>query len=307
MPIEIYIACGGIALAIPLLLYAVGAADKFADGSRGAPAGLSGGGLASTNLRDVRLQERAGDRLVAPMMNAIAGKARRFTPTGAIDAMEHKINMAGVASSWTVERLISTKVLFGVIGTAFGVFLLSQEVTMRNIVTAVLCSAGGYIAPDMSLDRRAKDRSKAIERELPDILDQMTIGVEAGLGFDAALARVAQENEGPVSDEFGRMMQDRQLGMSREDAFGRVADRSPSQDLKGFILALTQADKHGMPLATVLRVQSDEMRQKRKVRAEEKALSLPVKMVLPLVVCILPALFTVILGPAVFRMQGEGF
>ena len=305
MPIEIYIACAGVALAIPLLLYAIGAGDKLAGG--GAGGNTLAGGATSANLRDLRLQQTASDRLVAPLMGVVAGKARRFTPTGAIDAMEEKINLAGAASTWTVERLIATKVLFGVAGTAFGIFLLTQEITLRNIVTALLCSAGGYIAPDMRLDRQAKDRSKAIEKELPDILDQMTIGVEAGLGFDAALARVAQENEGPVSDEFGRMMQDRQLGMSREDAFTRVAKRSPSQDLKGFILALTQADKHGMPLATVLRVQSDEMRQKRRVRAEEKALSLPVKMVLPLVVCILPALFTVILGPAVFRMRGEGF
>ena len=305
MPIEIYLACGGVALAVPLLLYAIGAGDKLAGG--GAAGNTLAGGATSANLRDLRLQQTASDRLVAPLMGAVAGKARRFTPTGAIDAMEQKINLAGAASTWTVERLIATKVLFGVAGTAFGIFLLTQEITLRNIVTALLCSAGGYIAPDMRLDRQAKDRSKAIEKELPDILDQMTIGVEAGLGFDAALARVAQENEGPVAHEFGRMMQDRQLGMSREDAFTRVAKRSPSQDLKGFILALTQADKHGMPLATVLRVQSDEMRQKRRVRAEEKALSLPVKMVLPLVVCILPALFTVILGPAVFRMRGEGF
>ena len=305
MPIEIYLACGGVALAIPLLLYAIGAGDKLAGG--GAVGNTLTGNPTSANLRDLRLQQTASDRLIAPLMGVVAGKARRFTPTGAIDAMEQKINLAGAASTWTVERLIATKVMFGVLGTAFGAFLLSQEITIRNLVTALLCSAGGYIAPDMRLDRQAKDRSKAIEKELPDILDQMTIGVEAGLGFDAALARVAQENEGPVANEFGRMMQDRQLGMSREDAFSRVAKRSPSQDLKGFILALTQADKHGMPLATVLRVQSDEMRQKRRVRAEEKALSLPVKMVLPLVVCILPALFTVILGPAVFRMRGEGF
>lgn len=221
--------------------------------------------------------------------------------------MEEKINIAGVTATWTVERLITTKLMFGVAGTGIGLWILSQGISLRNIITAVLLSAGSYILPDMSLDRRAKDRGNAIEKELPDILDQMTIGVEAGLGFDAALARVARENEGPVAEEFGRMMQDRQLGMSREEAFGRVAARSASPDLKAFVLALTQADKHGMPLATVLRVQADEMRQKRRVRAEEKALSLPVKLVLPLVVCILPALFTVILGPAVFRMSGEGF
>jgi tight adherence protein C len=302
MPIEIYLACAGVVLAIPLVLYAAGATDRL-NNTPGMPVARA----SVTNLRDVRLQQRASDRVVAPMMNAIAGKARRFTPMGAIDAMEEKINIAGVTATWTVERLIGTKMLFGAIGTSVGLFILSRGVSVKSIVLAVLLSAGGYIAPDMSLDRRAKDRGNAIEKDLPDILDQMTIGVEAGLGFDAALARVARENEGPVAEEFGRMMQDRQLGMSREEAFGRVAARSPSADLKAFVLALTQADKHGMPLATVLRVQADEMRQKRRVRAEEKALSLPVKLVLPLVTCILPALFTVILGPAVFRMNSEGF
>ncbi len=302
MPITIYLACGGIAVAFLLVLYAAGAADRLE-----ARPGMPTRQPASTNLRDVRLQQRASDRVLAPIMNGVAGKFRRFTPTGAIDAMEEKINMAGATATWTVERLITTKLMFGVIGTSLGLYILSGGITMKTLVMALLLSAGGYIAPDMSLDRRAKDRGSSIEKELPDILDQMTIGVEAGLGFDAALARVARENEGPVAEEFGRMMQDRQLGMSREEAFGRVAARSASSDLKAFVLALTQADKHGMPLATVLRVQADEMRQKRRVRAEEKALSLPVKLVLPLVACILPALFTVILGPAVFRMNSEGF
>jgi tight adherence protein C len=302
MPIEIYIACVGVVLAVPLVLYAAGGADRF----KNTP-GMPSAKQVSINLREVQLQTRASDRLLAPMMNVVAGRARRLTPMGAIDAMEQKINVAGVTATWTVERLLATKMMFGVAGVGFGVLMLSTGVTMKNIVIAGLLSAGSYILPDMSLDRRAKDRGKMIQKELPDILDQMTIGVEAGLGFDAALVRVAQENEGPVAEEFGRMMQDRQLGMSREDAFNRVAARAASPDLKGFVLALTQATKHGMPLATVLRVQADEMRQKRRVRAEEKALSLPVKLVLPLVMCILPALFTVILGPAVFRMNSEGF
>ena len=211
-----------------------------------------------------------------------------------------------MASTWTVERLLATKLIFGLVGTVVGGYLLLQGFSPKQLVMSIIIAAGAYILPDMSLDRRAKDRAKIIEKSLPDILDQMTIGVEAGLGFDAALARVSRENDGPLSEEFGRMMQDRQLGMSREEAFNRIVTRTDSADLKHFVLALTQADKHGMPLATVLRVQADEMRQKRRVRAEEKALALPVKLVLPLVMCILPALFTVIIGPAVFRLSGGG-
>ncbi len=194
----------------------------------------------------------------------------------------------------------------GLLGVGVGGYLILSGPSLRNIVLGMVLAAGCYVLPDMSLDRRGKDRSKLIEKELPDILDQLTIGVEAGLGFDSALMRVAHENSGPVAEEFGRMMQDRQLGMSREQSFAKIVARSGAADLKHFILALSQADKHGMPLATVLRVQADEMRQRRKVRAEEKALSLPVKMVLPLVMCILPALFTVIIGPAAIRLTKGG-
>jgi len=291
-------------VALPLLAYAAGAGERLSD-----TPGASYNTLKqapSTNLRDVRLQQGATDRVVAPIMNALAGRVRRFTPMGALDEMERKIAVAGATASWTVERLLATKLAFGCVGALVGAYFLSGGLTLKNIIIAGLVTAGAYIFPDMSLDRRAKDRANLIERELPDILDQMTIGVEAGLGFDAALSRVAQENKGPLAEEFGRMMQDRQLGMSREEAFNRIVHRTDSGDLKHFVLALTQADKHGMPLATVLRVQADEMRQKRRVRAEEKALSLPVKLIVPLVLCILPSLFIVILGPAAFRLSEGG-
>lgn len=300
MDVTIYAAAVGVVLALPLLAYAAGAGEKF---QNSAP-GMQVRKPSTTNLRDVRLQETASDRVIAPIIGAFARRVRRFTPTGSLDAMDQKINYAGLAATYTVERLLATKVFFGVIGTSLGVYVLYQGPTLKTLVFAGLMSAGSYKYPSMQLDRRAKDRSNLIQKQLPDMLDQMTIGVEAGLGFDAALNRVAAENEGPLAEEFGRMMQDRQLGMSREEAFNRVVDRTDSEDLKHFVLAMTQAAKHGMPLATVLRVQADEMRQKRRVRAEEKALSLPVKLVLPLVICILPSLFIVILGPAAFRMSG---
>ncbi len=304
MGIEIYLAAFAIIVAIPIALIGIAGPDRLSSTGSSASGRLRPSGPLS--MRDMRLQQRTSDRLLAPMVNGVAGRMRRFTPTGAIEEMERRINVAGMASTWTVERLLATKLGFATVGAAVALYLLVSNFSLRQIVLSGLIAAGSYLLPDMSLDRRAKDRAKLIERELPDVLDQMTIGVEAGLGFDAALARVARENEGPLAEEFGRMMQDRQLGMSREEAFERVTVRSESADLKHFVLALTQADKHGMPLATVLRVQADEMRQKRRVRAEEKALSLPIKLVLPLVLCILPALFTVIIGPAAFRLMSGG-
>ena len=300
MPISVYIAAFLVMAGLVLLVFAVFGGDR----QSATPLHMQNN--SNVSMRNMRLQQNASDRVFAPMIGAVAGRARRFTPNGALDAMEHKINVAGVASTWTVERLIATKVATGLLGVLIGGYFIYSDTTPRNIVLGLVIAAGAYVVPDMSLDRRAQDRAALIEKSLPDVLDQMTIGVEAGLGFDAALMRVSQENEGPLAEEFGRMMQDRQLGMSREEAFAKVTERTDSDDLKHFVLAMTQAARHGMPLATVLRVQADEMRQKRRVRAEEKALSLPVKLVLPLVLCILPALFTVIIGPAVFRLSGGG-
>lgn len=297
MPIYVYLAAFAIFAGFFLLLFGAFGAERLSSKAN-QPKMMT--------MRDMRLQQNAADRVFAPIIGVVAGRARRFTPNGALDAMEHKINVAGVAATWTVERLIATKVATGLVGTMAGGYWFLSGPTPRNLVMALVVAGGSYVLPDMSLDRRAKDRAALVEKSLPDVLDQMTIGVEAGLGFDAALMRVAQENDGPLAEEFGRMMQDRQLGMSREEAFGKIVDRTICDDLKHFILALTQADRHGMPLATVLRVQADEMRQKRRVRAEEKALSLPVKLVLPLVLCILPSLFTVIIGPAVFRLTEGG-
>jgi tight adherence protein C len=302
-PPEVLAASFAMVVAFGLVIFAAFGERRpsFSRSGRGNTVG------APTTMRDIRLQSKATDRLLAPLAGKIGTRMRRFTPLGSIEAMEHRIAVAGMTSKWTVERLLLTKLGFAGGGALIAGYFLSASVTPRNLVMGLVIIAGGYVLPSMSLDRRAKDRTSTIERQLPDLLDQMTISVEAGLGFDAALGRVAMENEGPLAEEFGRMMQDRQLGMSREEAFDKLLGRTDSGDLRHFVLGLSQATKHGMPLAGVLRVQAEEMRQKRRVRAEEKALSLPVKLIMPLVLCILPALFTVILGPAVFRFRQNDF
>lgn len=307
MPIEVYLACFAVVMSLPMLLWAVGG-ERIQD--LGSGGGIGRGRqraiVPPTNLRDARLQEGARTRVLNPIVGSMSDKLRRFTPNGALDEMERKINVAGMAHLWTVERLLARKMMMGVCGVLVGGFIILRGPTPKSIALGLLIAAVSYISPDMSLDRRGKDRSEQIQKALPDVLDQMTIGVEAGLGFDAALTRVASENEGPLSEEFGRMMQDRQLGMSREEAFGKVLERTDSPDLRSFVLSLNMATKNGMPLAGVLRVQAEEMRQKRRVRAEEKALALPVKLVIPLALCILPCLFIMILGPAAFRMSAGG-
>ena len=160
--------------------------------------------------------------------------------------------------------------------------------------------------PDFLLMRRASERQDNINFELPDLLDQMTVSVEAGLGFEAAMARVSKQNSGPLAQELARTLQDIRFGVPRKDAMQRLLGRTDSPDLRHFISALTHADRLGMPLADVLRVQAGEMRKKRRLRAEEQALKIPVKLIFPLMLCIMPALFVVIIGPAIIRVVNNG-
>lgn len=299
MPVTVWFAALAVIVALPVLGWALLPQDGLA---RKPTSRLN----SPQSLRQIRLQQGVVDRVLAPFMGRLAARAQRFTPIGALANLERKIQLAGLASKWTMERLLATKLMAAVAGGAVGALMLVSSPSPKIFIVAGVITAGSFVLPDMILDQRAKERSRQITKELPDMLDQMTVGVEAGLGFDAALARVARENEGPFSEEVGRMLQDRQLGLPREEAFAKLLERTDSPDLKHFVVAITQASKLGMPLANVLRVQAVEMRQKRRVRAEEKAMKLPVKLVLPLVLCILPALFIVILGPAVVRLTESG-
>jgi tight adherence protein C len=162
----------------------------------------------------------------------------------------------------------------------------------------------GYFGPNMYLYQKGYDRTEKMQRALPDALDLLTISVEAGLGFDSALAQVARNTEGPLAHEFARVLQEMQIGLGRTNALRALADRSTLADLRSFASAMVQADVLGIPVGQVLRVQSEEMRVKRRQRAEEKAQKVPVKILLPLMGCILPCLFIVVVGPAAIGLMG---
>jgi tight adherence protein C len=156
----------------------------------------------------------------------------------------------------------------------------------------------------MYLYQKGYDRTEKMQRALPDALDLLTISVEAGLGFDSALAQVARNTEGPLAHELARVLQEMQIGLGRTNALRALAERSTLSDLRGFASAMVQADTLGIPVGQVLRVQSEEMRVKRRQRAEEKAQKVPVKILLPLMACILPCLFIVVVGPAAIGLMG---
>ena len=189
-----------------------------------------------------------------------------------------------------------------VAGVILWVFIQGGLPFNQKLLTFALLVGAGFLGPDAMLNRKMAERSDSILRQLPDILDLLVISVEAGLGFDQAMARVVATVPGPLSDEFQRMITETRVGVARKDAMRSLRDRTDVDELRGFLLAMMQADSFGVSIARVLRVQAEEMRIKRRQRAQEKAYAAPVKLVGPLMLLIF-AFLTVLLGPAGLRMS----
>ncbi len=255
--------------------------------------------------RQIALSASARTRLLDPLFESIARVARSYTGSGAAAATQRKIDLAGLYDTgWTVERMLVVRVFSVLIGAFSSFWILSSLGVERNtVLLAILVFGVGYAGPIAFLDRKVAERQALIEKQLPDVIDQLSVSVEAGLGFDAAMARSAEGRSGPLADELTRVLQDLQVGVPRQEALERMVERTDVPDLRQFVVAVRQSTKHGLPIARILNVQSQELREKRRSRVEEKAASLPVKIVFPLVFCILPSLFVVILGPAVLDMR----
>lgn len=262
--------------------------------------------LGSGDARDLALAQSRMDRVIAPVLEAASARIGALAPSSLISKVDRKLRLAGKESSWSAARLLTLQLIGAVIGGGLGITMWLGDPSGTNLLFALSMIAGGSKLPEMAVTRNGASRQDDIQRDLPDILDQVTITVEAGLGFDAALSRVARESGGPLAEELGRTMQDVQLGRSRDDAFAALLERTDAPDLKQFVTALQQASRLGMPLGKVLRVQSTELRQRRRARAEEKAMKLGVKMTFPTVTCILPALLCAVMGPAVIQLMETG-
>lgn len=240
------------------------------------------------------------DRVTVPALRRLTSLGRRLTPGGQVGRLRHRLELAGNPPNWDVDRVIAFKMLGLIAGVLLGLVapsLLGARVLTVAGVTIVL-GLLGYVIPNLVLYQMAYNRTEQMRRELPDAMDLLTISVEAGLAFDAALSQVARNTTGPLADEFFRVLQEMQIGLGRADALRALGERTDLPELRGFITAMVQADAFGIPIASVLRVQSKEMRIKRSQRAEELAQKVPVKILFPLIFCILPSLFVVILGPA---------
>jgi tight adherence protein C len=251
------------------------------------------------------LDQPFSERILAPMQGRAFQIGRRLVGADAGDRIRVKLDIAGNPAGWTVERVIGGKVI-GAVAGGLGGFAFAALLGFAATTQIVMVAAGlfvGFFAPNLYLYQKGYDRAAKVQRELPDAIDLMTISVESGLGFDAAVQQVATNTEGPLADEFARVLREMQIGASRSESLRALGERTTVPEVRTFVSAMVQADAFGIPIAQVLRVQSSEIRVKRRQRAEEKAQQVPVKITIPLIFTILPCLFIAVMGPAVISIM----
>jgi tight adherence protein C len=263
--------------------------------------------LEGYQIQDVRDQEMLApisERVVAPLLEGLTGIARRFTPAGFGEGVAQKLVLAGNPPTLNVDKVLVLKLL-GIVSVVLWIpIVLGLGFGGVLAIVAVLVLWGSaFMYPDVLINRKIEDRQKEISRKLPDILDLLVISVEAGLGFEQALDRTTIAVPGALSDEFRRMLHEIRIGASRADALRAMAERTEVPELRAFIMAMLQADTFGVSISRLLRSQADEMRIRRRLRAQEQAQKAPVKMLFPLVFCIFPSIFVVILGPAIIQIS----
>jgi tight adherence protein C len=244
------------------------------------------------------------------LFRRFAGLAGRLTPANYGRSLQHKLDLAGNPRDWKAERVLAFKGFGLAVGLALGA-LMGAKHGVLLLFLPLLIGAFGFFAPDIWVRNLGERRQIEILYGLPDALDMMTVCVEAGLGFDAALSRVATTLDGAMASECSRVLQEMQFGMSRSEALRAMVQRTDVAELRTFVSALVQSTNLGISVGDVLREQSNEMRIRRRQRAEEKAQKLPVKILMPLILCMLPSMFVVALGPAVITIAktfgGFGF
>ncbi len=259
----------------------------------------------SVDLRQQELSRSLLERVFLPLLSRLGTTARRLTPLSIQAGLRRKLILAGSPAGWDLEKITALKMVglgISITGLVWILFSGFSGPRIQLLLFVVLLAFIGFYAVDAVLERKARERQQAIQNALPDTIDLLTISVEAGLSLDAALAQVTEHVEGPLSEEIGRMLQEMRLGVSRVDSLRHLADRTDVDELRSFVVAMIQADTFGVSVSNILRAQSREQRTKRRQRAEEKAMRVPVKILFPLIFCVLPALFVVILGPGAIRM-----
>ncbi|MGH1505293.1 MAG: type II secretion system F family protein [Acidimicrobiales bacterium] len=295
----------GIGAALALVIYALGSQQIEKASLRNSLRALDD--YEVENVRDQELLEPLQERIVKPIVDLAAKFGGRFNPPEYVDSVRRKHLTAGISSPDKVERFLALRILgfvfipVWVIGN-----LVFKPLADGGIMLWVVLGFGvmlGALGPTTSLDRKVDARQKEIRRSLPDVMDLLVISVEAGLGFEQALDRVINNVPGALSDEFSRVLGETRAGANRADALRSMDERCDMQEVRSFALAMIQADAFGVSIGQVLRGQADELRVKRRLAAQEMAQKAPVKMMIPMVFCIFPALFVVVIGPAIINIM----
>lgn len=232
-----------------------------------------------------------------------ASLAKKAMPQGYAAWLDRQLAGAGRPKDWPLARVVMVKPLLALAGAVAGILIVASGPTPQKVMLLVGATVLAYFVPDILIRNYAQKRREAIKLELPNALDQMLISVQAGLGFESAMARAGQHGNGPLADELIRTLQDIQVGRSRKEAYLAMAQRVDVPDLRSFVRSVVQADTYGIAIAKVLESQAKDMRVKRRQRAEEHAMKMPVKMLFPLIFFILPTLFIVVLGPTVMSIM----
>ncbi|OLC20160.1 MAG: hypothetical protein AUH33_04370 [Chloroflexi bacterium 13_1_40CM_68_21] len=250
-------------------------------------------------LEELELQRPIAERTLKPIVSGLAALMSRFYPANTARTLQIRLKRAAMETT-SVEFFLGVKAFVGILGAVAGSSLLNlitgdSLATLGGLVGGLIV---GFLAPDFYLTSRASGRGNSILEQLPDALDLLTISVEAGLGFDAAVIKVTEKMKGALSEEFKRAAAEQRVGKSRQESLRGISERVDVKELQSFISAIIQADQLGVSMSKVLRIQSETLRTERRQRAEEKAARAPILIMLPTVGCIFPSLFIVILAPA---------
>ncbi|MGB9736824.1 MAG: type II secretion system protein [Chloroflexus aggregans] len=258
----------------------------------------------SLSLEELELQQPFRERVLVPMFRALLSYLGRFGLKQNQERLRANLQMAGNPGNISPNMFIGLRMALAItLAFVISLLVIGRLPFIQALAGVAIVFMIGYILPGIWLDRKIKERKKNILKALPDALDLLCISVEAGLAFDLALQRVAQKWDNELSHEFQRVLQDIRLGRTRREALRDMAVRTGVEDVQTFVSAVIQADQLGVSMSKILRIQSDQLRTRRRQRAEEAAQKAPVKMLIPMVFLIFPALFVVILGPAVPRIM----
>jgi tight adherence protein C len=265
-------------------------------------------GYERVDLRAQELEAPMIQRVIQPIGRSLVALGRRFMPGGYMEGVRRRLIIAGKPSADDLDRFRAIRVLSAAAVPATLVLALIMPATPRDkFLIFFFLGAAFLLGPDAVLNRQMEERRQAIRVRLPDVIDMLTISVEAGLGFDQALERTVAAIPGPLTDEFARMLGEMRAGAGRADSMRALDARTDVPELRSFVLALIQAETFGVSIGRILRGQSEEMRIKRRQQAQEQAQKAPVKLLFPMVLCVFPGIFVVLLGPSALNLMGSGF